>query len=158
MSDEKKISENEEDTILRSSDTLPHRKKRIGILTIIATCALILVASLILYPFQVKLDLLGETHFTMEVRTTYEEPGFTAFYRNDDVSQYVIISGDVDTETLGTYTLTYTYKATGKLKKTVKRTVEVVDTTPRTNRSGWRRTNSRDLEQRILGIRIYSDR
>lgn len=130
MSDKNKLSETQEDTIRGTSETMPQRKKRIGILTVITTFVLVLIVSLILYPFQLKLELLGDTQFTMEVGTLYEEPGFTAFYSNDDVSQSVIISGEIDSETLGTYTISYTYKTSGKFNKTVKRTVEVVDTTP----------------------------
>lgn len=67
--------------------------------------------------------LIGKAALTLEVHDVYVEQGAKA---KDDVP--ITISGSVDTEALGTYTLTYSATIDGKVK-TLTRTITVVDTT-----------------------------
>lgn len=67
--------------------------------------------------------LLGDKKMTHEVHTPFVDPGT---YLKDDGS--VSITGSIDIDTLGTYTLTYSATVNEKVK-TLTRTVTVVDTT-----------------------------
>ncbi|ROV58072.1 DUF5011 domain-containing protein [Vibrio ponticus] len=71
--------------------------------------------------------LIGEENVTVEAGTEYLESGATA---EDDIDEEVevIISGDVDTNTLGTYTVTYTATDVAGNSSSVERIVTVNDT------------------------------
>lgn len=59
---------------------------------------------------------------------SYVEPGATAKDNIDgDVSEQIVTSGDVDTSTIGTYTVTYTVSDSVGNVSTVERTVNVVE-------------------------------
>lgn len=75
----------------------------------------------------------GNTIVTLEVGTTYSEQGATAT-DNYDINVNVVVGGDnVDTTTVGTYTVTYNASdSSGNTATQVTRTVNVVDTTPPT--------------------------
>ena len=68
---------------------------------------------------------------TIEVGTTFTDPGATASDAGDgDLTSSIVVSGSVDTSTIGTYTLTYDVSDTsGNPADSVTRTVNVVDTT-----------------------------
>ena len=68
---------------------------------------------------------------TIEVGTTFTDPGATALDAGDgDLTSSIVVSGSVDTSTIGTYTLTYNVSDTsGNAAVPVTRTVNVVDTT-----------------------------
>lgn len=55
----------------------------------------------------VTFNLTGGSTYTLPVGTAYTEPGFTAFEGNEDVASKVIISGNVDDNTVGYYPITY---------------------------------------------------
>ena len=61
---------------------------------------------------------------TVELEGTYSEPGATS-----DGGETVTITGSVDTDTLGSYTITYTATDANGNTGTATRTVNVVDTT-----------------------------
>lgn len=67
--------------------------------------------------------LKGKTKINLEVHTDYVDPGY---YIKDN--QTVLIDGFVDSDTLGTYTLTYTTNLNDKVVS-LERVVNVVDTT-----------------------------
>lgn len=73
---------------------------------------------------RVNLHLNGKLTVKLTVGEKYVEPGFTATSDiNGDISDYVIVSGKVDTETAGTYQLKYTLSYRGispKLTRLVK--------------------------------------
>ncbi|WP_407270178.1 immunoglobulin-like domain-containing protein [Radiobacillus sp. PE A8.2] len=76
------------------------------------------------------IELNGSNSMTVEVNETYEEPGAMATDNNyGDLTEDIDISGEVDTSTVGTYEITYTVTDSSDNTMTVKRTVEVVDTT-----------------------------
>jgi len=76
------------------------------------------------------ITLNGANPFTVECHTSFTDPGATAS-DNCDTSVPVSVSGSVDVNTPGTYTLTYTATdAAGNAATSVTRTVNVVDTTP----------------------------
>ena len=68
---------------------------------------------------------------TIEVGSTFTDPGATASDAGDgDLTSSIVVTGSVDTSTLGTYTLTYNVSdASGNVADPVTRTVNVVDTT-----------------------------
>ena len=77
------------------------------------------------------ITLLGDNPMTIEVGSTFTDPGATALDVGDgDLTSSIVVTGSVDTSTLGTYTLTYNVSdASGNVADPVTRTVNVVDTT-----------------------------
>ncbi|MBS3926215.1 MAG: DUF5011 domain-containing protein, partial [Nitrosarchaeum sp.] len=77
------------------------------------------------------ITLLGNTTIDVEVNSTYEDAGATAFDNYDgDITGSIIITNSVDTATVGTYTVTYDVSdISGNHAIQVTRTVNVVDTT-----------------------------
>lgn len=96
---------------------------KIGIFLFFVTCILTFVICMLLTP---KIELTDSGVLKVPVGASYEEVGYQAYANNRDISDKVIIKGEVDTTKLGTYILTYEVKyflfSTKKL-----RIVEVVD-------------------------------
>ena len=79
-------------------------------------------------PIPPELNLEGKAVISLEVGTEYEEPGYTATDNCDgDITDKVEVTGEVDTNTTGTYTLTYTVKDTYENEATANRTIEVIE-------------------------------
>ena len=79
-------------------------------------------------PVPPELNLEGKTTVTVELGARYDDPGFTANDNCDgDLTDKVEVTGTVDVETPGTYTLTYTVRDTYENETTITRTVEVVE-------------------------------
>lgn len=74
------------------------------------------------------LKLKGDSLLTYEFGDSYEEPGYNASYKKEDITDMVKVSDDIDQTKLGEYTITYkiNYK---KKSSTKKRKVTFVDTT-----------------------------
>ncbi len=82
------------------------------------------------FPGAPLLTLLGPNPMTVECHTPFADPGATAFDDElGDISALIEVSGSVDADTVGSYTLTYSV-SNGFLTTTMTRTVNVVDTTP----------------------------
>ncbi|GGE06835.1 hypothetical protein GCM10010831_05410 [Psychroflexus salis] len=77
------------------------------------------------------ITLLGDNPVTIEVSTTYTDAGATASDNEEgDLTADIIVTGSVDTDVVGTYTLSYDVTdSSGNAAETVTRTVNVVDTT-----------------------------
>ena len=75
------------------------------------------------------ITLLGDEVVTIEVGTTYTDAGATALDNYDgDLTSSIVVTGSVDTSTVGTYTLSYDVTDTnGNVATTVTRTVNVVE-------------------------------
>src|SRR5690606_19368731 len=74
------------------------------------------------------LTLNGENEVIVKQGDPYEEPGATAQDEHDgDLTDKIEISGDVDTSTIGTYTVTYTVSDSVGNVVTAERTVKVVE-------------------------------
>ena len=71
------------------------------------------------------LTILGDNPATVELGATYTDAGATS-----DGGETVTSSGTVDTNTVGTYTITYSASDAAGNTSTATRTVNVVDTTP----------------------------
>ncbi|MBB6636049.1 immunoglobulin-like domain-containing protein [Cohnella thailandensis] len=78
------------------------------------------------------INLNGPNPMTVEANSPFVDPGATAQDAQDgDLSVSIMVTGTVDTSTLGTYTLTYNVSdAAGNAAATVTRTVYVQDTQP----------------------------
>jgi len=92
---------------------------RLFLKILIAVSTLLILVSCSKGDFYLK----GKKKITLEVHTPYIEPGY--FIKDN---QTVLIDGTVDSDTLGSYTLTYTTTIKEK-SVTLKRIIEVVDTT-----------------------------
>jgi hypothetical protein len=77
------------------------------------------------------ITLLGENPLTLEVGTPYSEPGYTAIDTADgDLTAEVVVTGEVDHSTLGSYTLHYNVTdLAGNPADERTRRVNVIDTT-----------------------------
>ena len=75
-----------------------------------------------------EITLLGDNPMTIEVGSTFTDPGATALDAGDgDLTSSIIVSGSVDTSTIGSYTLTYDVTdASGNAAVSLTRTVNVV--------------------------------
>ena len=76
---------------------------------------------------KIQFNLLGETDITLDIFSEYKEAGSKAIFRNQNITEKVIIDGSVDTTKVGNYTLVYTIEHKGK-KNILERKVTVVDT------------------------------
>ena len=73
------------------------------------------------------INIIGDNPATVELGGSYTDPGITA---SDDSGQVsTTTSGTVDTDTVGSYTITYTATDASGNSSTATRTVNVVDTT-----------------------------
>jgi len=71
--------------------------------------------------------LNGEEVMELAQNDTFTEPGYTATDAEDgDITANVVVTGTVDTATIGAYTLTYSVTDSAGLTSTVTRTVNVV--------------------------------
>jgi len=76
-------------------------------------------------PGEYLFQLLGSNPQTVLVGQPYYDSMFMARYETEDISEYVTVSGTVDTSTIGEYTITYTLNHNGNTD-TLTRTVNVV--------------------------------
>lgn len=72
------------------------------------------------------LQLEGETAMVLNVGDSYEEPGYVASEQGVDITDKVKISGSVNTNTPGAYTLTYSVLNSDGYPKSLQRMVFVV--------------------------------
>lgn len=75
----------------------------------------------------VSIDLTEGDSYFLPVGTTYVEPGYTATEGTEDVTSKVKVSGEVDGNTMGVYTLTYSAVNKDGFAASVERTVFVYD-------------------------------
>ncbi len=75
--------------------------------------------------FEPSIELVGEQEIYLEVNTEYQELGAEAFLGEDDLS--VSVNGEVNTSSLGTYTIIYSASAEGFQDVQITRTIHVID-------------------------------
>lgn len=73
------------------------------------------------------LELNGSAYETVQMGTTYNDPGCVATLGTEDVTSQVVTSGTVNTNQLGYYTLSYKVVNSDGFAATASRTVAVVD-------------------------------
>lgn len=106
--------------------------KKIWILVILVITIISFGVGFILYinihgiSSKLKVSLNGKSIETIEVKNKYIDKGIKALYDNKIVSN-IGVSGKIDNEKIGNYTLTYTVKYK-KITKKIERTIKVVDT------------------------------
>jgi hypothetical protein len=76
----------------------------------------------------IRLTLNGEAEISILVGSTYEDAGATLIKNNENISEEIIITGSVNTEAAGEYTITYSYE-----EYSVTRTVIVTEPAPETD-------------------------
>lgn len=81
--------------------------------------------SIITYYVTIELD--GDDPYLVEVGDEYVEPGYTATEGDDDVTESVVVTSDVDTDSKGVYTVTYTCTNADGYESSEERTVVVYD-------------------------------
>ena len=75
------------------------------------------------------LTLNGPAEMSVEIPEKYEEQGAKAVVGDDNLSDQLVISGEVDDTTAGDYTVTYSLNNYRKQNYQITRTVHVADTT-----------------------------
>ncbi|MDO6738948.1 immunoglobulin-like domain-containing protein [Wenyingzhuangia sp. 2_MG-2023] len=75
-----------------------------------------------------EIELVGDEIYVIEQGSTYVEPGAIAFEDEADVTENIIISGDVDTSTPGHYLVSYNIVNVDGFAKTITRNVFVLPT------------------------------
>ena len=81
-------------------------KRRILLITILIELILISATVLIYNPF-LKLKLIGDDIVKIPVGTDYIDKGITASFFNEDLTEKVIISNNVNTKAIGEYNIEY---------------------------------------------------
>lgn len=96
------------------------------ILYIIVLLLLIIVIPLLMHFLKPKITLKGKEVVVINLNEKYEEPGASATQLSKDITSGIMISGKVDENKVGTYTINYKLKKYG-LTFEKKRLVKVVD-------------------------------
>ncbi len=131
------------------------RKGKIGRTTAILGCIIsaligvsgILAASLYDKP---SFSVLGEEKMVIPVFSEYVEPGASAHFREQDISDKISVKGSVDTSVVGDYAVEYDFTHSGHYYYAV-RNVKVVDTvSPELSLSG-------DSEITVSALDLYSE-
>ncbi len=73
------------------------------------------------------LELEGDEFMSIDLNSTYEEPGYKAVLNGVDVTDQVIVDSDLDETTSGLYTITYSVANEDGFSNTATRTVAVFD-------------------------------
>lgn len=106
---------------------MKRKKRRSSLpLVLILSAILILGAVLLLTP-KLKIELIGEKEITVAFGEEYVDPGVKAYFGKKEFSP-IITDGKVDTDKIGSYSLTYSVTRKKTTKK-VSRTVNVADLT-----------------------------
>lgn len=80
------------------------------------------------------ITLAGSTNITLLKGNTYKEPGYTANDNCDgDITNKVVVSGHVNSNEVGIYTLTYKVTDSSNNESLVTRTIKVIETNPSNN-------------------------
>jgi len=83
-----------------------------------------------------ELELKGSTVLVMEAGNSFQEAGYVATLEGNDVSNDVVISGNLDVNKPGKYTVNYTITNVDGISKQLSRTVYVSDKTESALKSG----------------------
>lgn len=121
------------------------------------------------------ITLLGDASVTVEVASTYNDTGATASDNYDgDITESIVTVSNVDTDTVGTYTITYNVKDTSSNSaEEVTRTVNVASSlsieddpindlniSPNPTQNYWKISSSVNLESielfDVVGRKIFS--
>lgn len=81
-------------------------------------------------------ELLGEESMNVTLGTSYQEPGYKVLYRGQDVSKEVEVTGTVNAQAVGLYSLEYSYFNQDGVRTSKKRTVIVADPNVTTDIAG----------------------
>ncbi len=87
--------------------------------------------------YYVDLSLKGNSTEFVDLGGTYSEPGWTAVAEGEDVSDNVVVNGNVNTSKAGLYTLNYLVNNADGFPKSATRQVVVSDPTPSPLASGF---------------------
>lgn len=105
------------------------------------------------------LELNGDEFTLVPIGTNYTEEGCKATQQGVDVSNQVVTTGSVDTETAGLYYITYTFTNEQGYQSSISRTVAVCDPSITTNVAGKytvQEGSYRDYNGKISDFKGYS--
>ena len=98
----------------------------------------------------VSIDLNEGSTYLVPVGTAYVEPGYTATEGTEDVTSKVVVSGDVDPNTMGIYDVTYSAANKDGFSASVTRKVLVYDPEVTANISGTYKVKNTDGSQSLF--------
>lgn len=106
-----------------------NKKRKLKIIIFIIILLILIVLSLTIYfaNKNVIITLKGNKKETIEVFTEYKDPGYNATIFNYNINKYIKTKSDLNTEKIGTYTITYEFSFLDIHK--IKREITVIDTT-----------------------------
>lgn len=122
-----KNKKNKQNNIKNKTNTNQNNQNKLLIIKILFILFLILLSLVFITYINTKLTLKGNIKQTIEVNTEYQEPGFTALLFNKNINKKIKINSNLNTNKLGTYTITY--KIPVIINKKATRTIKVIDTT-----------------------------
>lgn len=99
----------------------------ITILVLLITLLLIYKTIYLDYKSNIELTLKGNSEITLNLNEEYKEEGYTASFRNIDITKKVEVKNNLDNKKVGEYKVEYTINYKKKRKK-ITRTIKVVDT------------------------------
>ena len=100
-------------------------KKKVLLFAIIVFIFIFLISKLLHKDLEISLN--GPSTIDLELGASYSDQYVTATYGKKDITNTVETSGTIDTNKIGTYTITYTAKQKNK-SKSITRTVNIRDT------------------------------
>lgn len=107
--------------------------------------------------YYVSIELTGGSQTLVPVGSAYTDPGYTATEGTEDVTKNVVIGGDeVDANTVGVYTVTYSAKNVDGFEKSVSRDVIVYDPSITTDLAGTYATAAGTYRDRAGTITDYA--
>src|SRR5690554_6341130 len=94
----------------------------------------------------------GATNKTIEVGTAFDpKAGVTATFEDEDLTDDIVITGTVDVDEVGTYTLTSTVENAAGAEATVNRAITVIAARLRANGQYNFKFSSSDLRHTLFG-------
>ena len=76
---------------------------------------------------KVEMSLNGDDYVEIELNSEYEEKGANAKIEDEDMSDKIVIDGQIDTSKIGEYEIKYSFMEGNKNKGTIIRKVKVVE-------------------------------
>lgn len=100
---------------------------KLNAIQIICFISILITTTIFIIYKNINLTLNGNIKEKLEVHSEYTDPGFTATFFNKNIKNKVTINSNINTNKLGTYTITY--KLPFPFNKKITRTIKIVDTT-----------------------------
>lgn len=109
------------------------KKSKVCLIIVLIVLILIAIAGVVFYLYEnskltaLNISLIGDSDITLNLNDEYLEPGITAIYGKNNVSNSVITNSTLDNTKIGTYDIVYSINYKRK-STSITRKVNIVDT------------------------------